>query len=407
MFNGYLKYNKKTLYLCRKNNQMKIILTILSLMLSGMVTVAIAQIKAQTIEVRGRLVEQIAHQRKGVGNIEISVATKRPFKTNKEGNFTFVVDYNKSDHLNISILNQGYRIINPHGGVIELMGEQLLNKNPIIQIEILVVGDHTDPVLEEKFHQLERKMKSLKRQRQLSRKQINKLNEKLAQQILNSENERQQRQSEIDRIQEDLNNQTHQNKELQDSLKSLQNQNKKLNQRVDELTEDLFYALAEKYKSQQKYYREFAKELEDYLVKVKDLRDWLKHMDDYFLNPQAQEDFFHVVSEYEKTWLIINNKHASYEKAVDQEWDNKFALENLQNTFRYILDDIHKNTFLGTFNDNVYRTLQDWATKKTRKGKAEKLVAKGSPIALQDFNTKINQLEKMIEETLFQLRSNL
>jgi len=386
---------------------MKIILIILSLILSGMVTVTVAQVKAETVEVRGRLVEQIDDQKRGVPNIEIKVKTKKPFKTNKTGDFKFTVDYKKSDYLNISISNQGYRIVSPLEGIIELMGEQLLYQNPIIQVEILVVGDYTDPVLEEKFFEVERKVKSLERERQLHRKQINKLHEQLIQKTLAFENQRQHRKKKMNEMQRNLDSQIHQNKNLQDSLKLLQIQNGKLNKRVDELTEELFYALAEKYKRQQKYYKEFSKELQDYLVKVKDLRDWLKHMDDYFLNPQAQEDFFHVVSEYEKTWLIINNKHASYEKAVDQEWDNKFALKNLQNTFRYILDDIHKNTFLGTFNDNVYRTLQDWATRKTRKGKAEKLVAKGSPIALQDFNIKINQLEKMIEETLFQLRSNL
>ena len=385
---------------------MKILPTIFFLTMSGMFAGTIAQIPSGTIEVRGRLVEQISNQKIGVGNVEISVPPNKRYKTNKDGNFIFKVKYN-DDHLNINILNQGYRIMNPRGGMIELMGEQMINQRPFIQIEILVVGDHTHPDLEERLHQWERKVNSLERKRQLSRKQINVLNEKIIQNTLKFEDEKHQLQFEIGQIQQNLKTQIHRSAALQDSLKSLQNQNEKLNRRVDELTEDLFYALAEKYNRQQKHYRLLAKELEDYVVKIKDLRDWLKHMDDYFLNPQAQQDFIHVVSEYEKAWLVLNNNHKNYELIVDQEWDNKFVLGKLQNTFHFLLDDVHKKIFLGSFQSYVYRPLQDWATGKIGKRKVKKLVDAGSPIALQNFNEKINQLENKIERTLFQLRSNL
>ena len=125
------------------------------------------------------------------------------------------------------------------------------------------------------------------------------------------------------------------------------------------------------------------------------------------MNQQAQQDFIHVIEEYEKAWRVLNNNHKSYLLKVQQEWDNNFVEENLEKTFHFLLDDIHKKTYLGSFQSNVYRSLQDWATGKIGKTKAKKRVKSGSPIAQQDFNSKINQLEMRIESTLFHLKNNL
>ena len=385
---------------------MKPFLTILFIFLSSIFSKIIAQIPAGTIEVRGQLVEQVANQKRGIGNVEILVPPNGRYLTNQNGNFFFKIKYN-SDQLNIGIQHREYKIMSPRGGIVELMGEKMVNQKPIIQIEILVVGKHTHPELEEQLHQWERKVKSLERKRKLSQKQINVLSEQIVKNTLSFENEKHQLRTQIDELQKDIKLQTYNSAALQDSLQALRQQNIKLNKRVEELTEDLFDALAEKYLRQQEHYQLLAAQLEDYLIKTKDLRDWLNHMDDYFLHPQAQQDFIHVVGEYEKAWKVLNNNHQSYELKVQQEWNNNFVLENLENTFRFLLNDIHQKTFLGTFQSNVYSPLQAWGTGKIGKRQVKKFVKKGSPIALQDFNAKISQLEKMIESTLFQLRTNL
>ncbi len=349
---------------------------------------------------------EVGEQKRGIGNIEFLVAPDGRFKTKQNGDFNFEVEFDNS-HLDINILNQEYKIMNPRGGVLELMGEQMINSKSSIQIEILVMGNHTHPELEEQLHQLERKVKSLERKRQLSKKQINVLSDQIIKNTLEFEDEKYQLQMQINQIQNDLKTQTNQSSLLQDSLNILQIRNKKLNKRVEELTADLFDALAEKYLRQQEHYHLLAAQLENYLVKTKDLRDWLGHTEDYFLNQQAQQDFIHVIEEYEKAWRVLNNNHKSYLLKVQQEWDNNFVEENLEKTFHFLLDDIHKKTYLGSFQSNVYRSLQDWATGKIGKTKAKKRVKSGSPIAQQDFNSKINQLEMRIESTLFHLKNNL
>ncbi len=359
-----------------------------------------------TIEVRGRFVEQVGDQKRGIANLEFLVAPNGRFKTKQNGDFIFKVGFSNS-HLDINILNQDYKIMNPRGGVVELMGEQMVDSKSIIQIEILLMGNHTHPELEEQLHQLERKVKSLERKRQLSKKQINVLSEQIIKNTLEYEDEKYQLQIQISQIQSDLKNQTNRSSILQDSLNLLQIRNKKLNKRVEELTADLFDALAEKYLRQQEHYHHLAAKLEDYLIKTKDLRDWLEHLDDYFLNQQAQQDFIHVIEEYEKAWRFLNNNHKSYLLKVQKEWDNNFVEENLEKTFSFLLNEIHKKTYLGTFQSNAYRPLQDWATGKIGKSKAKKRVKTGSPIAQQEFTSKINQLENMIESTLFHLKHNL
>ena len=345
------------------------------------------------VDVEGRLVEQTGEVTKGIANAEIWVSDKK-HGTDTDGHFAFKVLLS-DEEIKLDIRPVGYKILKPLGGVL-----QVDPNTTVLRIEIFVISESADSRLLEKANDLEKRLATSEKEKNLSRRQLHKINQALIDTLAHFDREQGIQLQQIEDIKSELETATVQNEDLKLELEEKEAQIESLNEQVDLLTDQLYEALEEKFLRQQEYYNNISADLNNFLIRSKDAYDLLPKIKYYFpMNyiREREEIYQNKTKLYSDSFTKLNDQRDDYLKAVERYWENPEIDQQLTETFDFILDQFHKMHFKPSF-DNLEAHLY-----RNKKKKA----AKTGAAAADDLKPKIEQLETSIQQAIATLEGYL
>lgn len=148
--------------------------------------------------------------------------------------------------------------------------------------------------------------------------------------------------------------------------------------------------------------------LETYIIRVKDVRKEFQDVTKLALdNPNYAGEIAQVVTDYNKSFMDLNNNAAKYRLDFTQQWQEKRGQE-LQAIIGGILDDIHKTHILKL--DKVRTAISEYQestlSKKDKKLKKVEILKNVKQIT-DDLKTQVDIIDLKINTFLSQLRTEM
>ena len=355
---------------------------------------------SQTVTIEGRLVEHAGSgKRLPVKGVKISIFPYGEDVTRSDGSFAIDVPKNKS-HIMLELGSQDYEILSPNAGMVMLP--------PFLDmVEVLVSGNNVRPEVKNRVAEVNSKVKKLQAERRLNERQIIRLHKLMIDTVLHYETEVFFYRNQIARMENDLRSSTSENQLLRDSISRLNANLMAMNQKVASLSDQLFVALEEKYLRQQNHLEDITQAIQDYVDRVNDLNDWLGQITNYFRHQQAQVEINNAIREYNNAWKKISVSYDGHASAVRHYWEDRYLSADLENTYDFILNDVHKAVLHRPFNDGVIRPLQDWASRTMGLSAAKKRVTAGASEARLKLQTLIPILENNVDKLKTRLKNSI
>ncbi len=350
----------------------------------------------QTITLEGRLVEHVSSgKRSPVKGVKVSVFPYGQDVTRSDGSFTIEIPQNRS-HITIELESKSYEILSPNAGMVVL--PPFLN-----MVEVLVSGEETRPEVTEKVSVVNTKVKQLEKQSKLNQRQLLRLHKLMIDTVLHYETEVFFYKNQIARMETDLSKSENENSILKDSILLLNTQLVRMDERISSLNNQLIVALEEKFLRQQSHLKEVTAALQDYLDRTHDLNDWLSQINNYFKHAEAQKQIVQAIENYNAAWKKISISYDGHITSVRHYWEDHYLAGELEDTYDFILKDVHQEVLHRPFNESVLRPLQDWASRTMGLGAAKKRANAGAA----ETQEKLKKLLPELEEKVTLLKNRL
>ncbi|MCB0670035.1 MAG: hypothetical protein KDC80_29615, partial [Saprospiraceae bacterium] len=275
-------------------------------------------------------------------NAKMNITDVGEITTDTEGkySFTYPVRNDVEPTIGISLMSDQHQLLKPLDGSL-----QLDTTREEMYIDFLVVNMNDEsPEFKQRIEELEKKISGLQSRNNLTRKQLNALNNTLLDTILYFEANRRQLEAEIAEYEDLTEAQRAEISQLKDKVDAL-------NLEVDRLTNDLEKALEERYLRQNENFRNISSSLLNYLRKAKDLRDHLPFIKSYFNSPGGFQNFDQDLRGYNKTWETFDANRLSYLEGVERYWENPAITKDLEEVFDYLVNGIHQTQILNVMRD--------------------------------------------------------
>jgi hypothetical protein len=107
-----------------------------------------------------------------------------------------------------------------------------------------------------------------------------------------------------------------------------------------------YQALDEKFVKQQEAFKSISEKLNMYTSRAADLRDWMPNIKLCFERGDAAQQYAGLLKDYNEVRDRINAEHESDLTAVKHYWSNPETAAQLQETYDYLLDQVHDDTYL-------------------------------------------------------------
>jgi hypothetical protein len=328
-----------------------------------------------TLEIKGRVVEIANGQTKGVPNVQVRIPGFHYDITDKDGYFTITCPA-KKEYVTVVVEGSSNKMIKPPSGVVEVP--------PTRDLEIILCGEENKKLMQ-KVNKLNGDIEKLKKENELTKRQLLEMHELLLDTILHLEND-------IARMEQ----QTKETKEEFDA------QLKAKDARIEALVQALSEALEERFLKQKEYFDLISSELMEYTDRLKDLRDRCLPQDlsRCFSNTAASAELNRTIKAYNEARDLVLAHFKGHVLAVRQYWDNPATADDLEAMYNYLLNDVHKKG-VYPLNERVFEQVRKCSDKGgVGCGKAEKEATKAAEEILLGLNTSILELERKIQSAI-------
>ncbi len=356
--------------------------------------VAVQTAQAQTSgtrEITGQVVEITDGVAKGVAGITVSIVDFDYDITKADGSFRLPLPPGR-DYVTITIENTQRKMISPYSG--------LVNLPPDPGLQIIVCGEQNRKLLQQ-VDRLNGRVKKLERDKQLSSRQIAQLHKTLLDTILYYENV-------IGQMSESIQQKEQENVALNAEVAGRDARIRALQDSVQVLVQALGDALAERFLHQKAVYDQVSADLLEYLDRLKDLRDHClpKQMSYCFSNPQASADLKKTIEAYDEIREQVLKSYKGLVLATREYWDNPEVARTVESTYRFLLNDIHRDQVLP-INTQVFDPLRQYTSGQTGRVRAEKDTEKAANALIPKLSSSILELERKIQDTLAMMNNNI
>lgn len=355
---------------------------------------------AQTMTLEGRLVEHAGSgKRNPVKGVKVSVFPYGQDVTRSDGSFAIEIPQDRT-HITIEVGAENFEILSPNAGMVVL--PPFLN-----MVEVLVASEETLPTVSQKVKEVNSKVKRLEGERRLNQRQILRLHKLMIDTVLYYETEVFLYKNQIQRLEQTLSASTTANQIKSDSIALLNQRLTHMRSKINSLSDQLLVALEEKYLRQQNHLEEVTSALQDYLDRTHDLNDRLYQINSYFKHPEAQRQIISAIEQYNSAWKKISVSYDGHITAVRHYWEDQYLSEELEDTYDFILKDIHDAVLHRPFNNTVLRPLQDWASRAMGLSAARKRANEGAKLTQEKLNKLIPELETKINQLRLRLKNSI
>lgn len=365
----------------------KILLDLLCLLLFLIPFAATSQV-LDAIDIHLSIRQKVGENLISLPDTKLNISDVGEVVTDGQGqySFTYPVRNEVDPAITISLISDKQKLLKPLDGSLQLdpTREEMF-------IDFLVVNmDNESPEFKRRVEELEKKISGLQAKNNLTKQQLNALNNTLLDTILYFEANRRKLENEIAEYENLTENQ-------RSEISDLKAKVGELNLEVDRLTNELEKALEEQYLRQNENFRDISSSLLNYLRKAKDLRDHLPYIKSYFNSPGGFQDFDQDIRGYNKTWETFDANRLSYLEGVERYWEDPSISKEMEEVFDFMVNGIHQTQIL-----NVMRDINEQLHKQNP-GKAQKI----ANLAYDDMSVNVLALEKRINRVLHTLRNNI
>lgn len=340
------------------------------------------------IDVQVNIIEKVGNELKPLPNAQLNITDIGAVTTDNLGQkaFTYPIRNNVDPQISIALVSDQHRTLKPLDSSIAID-----TSSQTMVIDFLVVNmANENAAFKKRIADLEKRMSKLKAKNQLTQQQIRALGEQLMDTIIYYENVREELVGEI----ANLENLTDQQKL---ELDSKNEKIARLEERIDFLTEELAAAREEHFLRQKKCFDNVTKGLRAYIRTAKDLKDHLPFVQSYFSSPSGFENFKKDIERYNDLYAKLDEGRAGYLENVENYWENKRVVKDLEEVFEYSLRTIHMEQVRPAMS-GVYDEFL-----KQRPKKAQKF----ADAAYENMNINLKSLEQMINRVETKLRNIL
>ncbi|MDH4091952.1 MAG: hypothetical protein OEV74_20730 [Cyclobacteriaceae bacterium] len=338
-------------------------------------TLASAQLPKAIIDINGGVYGEIDGKKVGVARILLVFSPSDTVRTDASGNYEIrLPDFGMP--IKVAILPSDYDIVVPPKG--EIHFENLQPSKLSITCNIMVMGDQINEELMQQINSLNKNIRELQKKNNLSERKVLALQNTMMDTLLYYQ-----------QIQASLENKLDlQNKEilqLRDSIKII--------------FKKYYEALDEKFLRQQEDFTSVSEKLNTYISRAADLRDWMPKIKLCFERGDAAQNYSRLIKDYNQVRDKINAEHEKDISSVNHYWTNPETAKQLQETYNYLLNEVHDNTFLlwiGKINEY-------FAAVPAKPNQAQK-VADAAQVLMKQ---KVAELEKQSEIIIELMRDQI
>ncbi len=349
----------------------------------------------KTIAVQARVLEQLKGNIRSVANAKLHMIGLGPYNTDEEGRFAFeapMQEFNRNEtHLVLEVKVQGYDIVKPYKGIVQLDTAQSK-----VYMEILVIGRDLEEEYREELASLARKLKRTEKKNALSLIRMNSMNDSLVASVQQNEKQKNLLRVEITALEKKVATEASEKEKFVESLNKTKKRLDELERSLERKNDELYIALEEQYLRQQNYQKAISADLKDYLLYTKDVHDMLQHLDRYFKPgkyPNYVTTYNNTLGAYNEIFQKLNSNYLNYVKGVERYWKAPLLTQQVKDTFEILLDQLHHPKLkpaIQEINGNI---------RKNKSRKATKVAHE----AFHDMNSLIINLEKSVNRLLNKL----
>ena len=285
-------------------------------------SVASAQLPSAIIDINGSVFEESGGAKVGVARILLLFSPSDTIRTDVNGNYEIrLPDFGKP--VKVAIVPDGYDIVTPPRG--EIHFENLTPSKLTITCNIMVMGDQINEELLKEIDNLNANVARLQSKNNLSERKIMALRNAMMDTLLYYQRVQAS-------MQKTINTQSQEIQQLRDSITII--------------LKKYYQALDDKFLRQQETFKSVSEKLNTYASRAKDLRDWMPNIKLCFERADAQQIYSKLIKDYNEVRDQINAEHEADLTAVRHYWASNETAGQLEETYDYLLKEVHDDTFL-------------------------------------------------------------
>lgn len=350
------------------------------------------QTTGQPLQVEVTIIEQKSGGLQILPNFTISIQ-QQTFISNNKGTFAFPIQLedNLEKEIQFRLNSLDYEWAKPFDGRMTID-----TSHTIAGLELFVYGKDIEQEYKNKIQSLQRRLRGIQLESNLSTRRLNALNDSLVQ-IINMQIQEQQRlQTTIDQLKETISTTEQEKEGILVRVDRLEEQLEKEKVRNQQLQEEKEQALAKVLRLQDQNQKLIAGVLDAYLLRIKDVHEQLNYLRNLSSLSKLQA-YNATIEAYNEIFIKINDAHEGYIQDVQKSWKSNRVGKDLESTFAILFDQLH----YPLLQPSVVQVNQFLGQKKFKKaskygmGKFEEL----SPIIRHLENT-IKRLNKTMRKTI-------
>ena len=313
------------------------------------------------IDVRLVLLEKVENTTRALPKAKLSVSDQGEMRiTNDQGicSFTYSVRKNVDTEISVSLISEEHKMLKPINGVLPLdtSREEML-------VELLVVNLFEEsPEFKERIQNLEAGIARLQSENKLTGRQLNAINNTVADTLIYFEAERKKLENEREKLNEQRDNYQKSAEEQKKEIEAQKTKMTRLQERVDRLAIEIEELLEERYLRQNEYFKGISRNLKEYVQRAKDIRDELE-----YFSPGNYRGYTSRLNFYQNVFAELNTKHPDYTQGVEKYWETETLSRELEEVFGFLLKIIHHKLIAPTVSEI------NTEIRKQRHAKAQKI----------------------------------
>jgi hypothetical protein len=329
---------------------------------------ATAQLPGAIIDVNGNVYAEADGQKVGVARLLLIFSPDDTVRTDVDGRYEIrLPDFGKP--IKVAIAPSDFDIIVPPQG--EIHFENLHPSKLSITCNIMVMGDQVNEELMKEIANLNANVGRLKQNNDLSERKVMALRNAMMDTVLYYQ-----------RVQANMQN-------------TISQQSREITQLRDSIAVILkkyYQAMDEKFLKQQETFKSISEKLNTFTSRAADLRDWMPNVKLCFERNDAAQQYAGLIKDYNEIRDRINAEHESDLSAVKHYWSNAETAAQLQETYDYLLDQVHDDTYLLWI-----RKINDHFKAPVRPSQAQKVADNAQVLMAQKLEVLERQSALIIE----------
>jgi hypothetical protein len=329
---------------------------------------ATAQLPGAIIDVNGNVYAEADGQKVGVARLLLIFSPDDTVRTDVDGRYEIrLPDFGKP--IKVAIAPSDFDIIVPPQG--EIHFENLHPSKLSITCNIMVMGDQVNEELMKEIANLNANVGRLKQNNDLSERKVMALRNAMMDTVLYYQ-----------RVQANMQN-------------TISQQSREITQLRDSMAVILkkyYQAMDEKFLKQQETFKSISEKLNTFTSRAADLRDWMPNVKLCFERNDAAQQYAGLIKDYNEIRDRINAEHESDLSAVKHYWSNAETAAQLQETYDYLLDQVHDDTYLLWI-----RKINDHFKAPVRPSQAQKVAYNAQVLMAQKLEVLERQSALIIE----------